>query len=283
MIKIETLDKIDNHTHFLTPTIFPDGTSQTWKLPEEILKSNNVKITWNFENEAELIHLCSLRKLIKPQFIHLHIPYLPYARQDKPISNTSTFNLETFGDILNVFNFHLITSIDVHNPKYTAKLIPNFHNMEVLNIIDNLRVMVKPDILLFPDSGAEDRYRNFRSPKIIGQKIRNQLTGELSDDYRFNYDDPNINDIGGYYNITEKIKDCLKPGTKILIIDDICDGGRTFINLVTALKKFESNLEFSLFVTHGIFSKGRTVLFESGIKTVYTTNSLLKNEDGFKV
>jgi ribose-phosphate pyrophosphokinase len=283
MIKIETLDRTDNHTHVLTPTIFPDGTSQCWKLPEAILKSNNVKITWNFENEAELIHLCSLRKLIKQMFINLHIPYLPYARQDKSVSNSSTFNLETFGDILNAFNFHLITSVDVHNPKYTAELIPNFHNMEVNRIHEKLIQKIKPDLLLFPDAGAQQRYDMDKMPRIIGSKFRNQLTGELADEYKFTYDNPFDFETMGYYNITEDSKKDLKPGSKILIIDDICDGGRTFINLVTALKKFEPNLEFSLFVTHGIFSKGKQVLHDSGISNIYTTNSLLKNEDGFKV
>lgn len=36
MIKIQTLDLTNNLEHVVKPTIFPDGTSQVWKLPEEM-------------------------------------------------------------------------------------------------------------------------------------------------------------------------------------------------------------------------------------------------------
>lgn len=273
MIKIETLDLIDNINHIIIPTVFPDGTSQVWKLPETILTSNNVKITWNFENEAELIHLGSLRKLIKNSaFKHLHIPFLPYSRQDKEISNYNTFNLEILADILNTFHFSLITSIDVHNPIHTADLITNFSNMESTNIIQNVIKEVKPDLLVFPDDGASKRY-NISGPALIGQKYRDQMSGNLSEKYEFMYK-----------NLDRLVEqNDLRSETKLLIIDDICDGGRTFINLVTILKRYQSNLEFNLYVTHGIFSQGKQVLFDSGIKNIYTTNSILKNTEGFKV
>ena len=38
-------------------------------------------------------------------------------------------------------------------------------------------------------------------------------------------------------------------------IDDICDGGQTFISLAQSLKK-QGAAEIFLYVTHGIFSKG---------------------------
>lgn len=41
----------------------------------------------------------------------------------------------------------------------------------------------------------------------------------------------------------------------LLIIDDICDGGGTFIQLAEKLKGLGA-AKIGLFVTHGIFSKG---------------------------
>lgn len=148
MIRIETLDRIENSIGEILPTHFPDGTSQIWKLPEEFLTSNNVKITWFFENEREIIDLGSLRKLLKHSaYKHLHIPFLPYGRQDKEVSNYNTFNLEVLADILNTYGFSLITSVDVHNPQRTAELIHNFSNIEITSIIHKLREQLKPDFI----------------------------------------------------------------------------------------------------------------------------------------
>ena len=57
----------------------------------------------------------------------------------------------------------------------------------------------------------------------------------------------------------------------IVIIDDICDGGGTFLGLLPSLKWYEPK-SVTLVVTHGIFSKGVEVL-TSAFDKVITTNS----------
>jgi ribose-phosphate pyrophosphokinase len=54
-------------------------------------------------------------------------------------------------------------------------------------------------------------------------------------------------------------------------VDDICDGGGTFIGLVDALKKKNAG-DLYLAVSHGIFSKGFDELTGS-FKTIFTTDS----------
>ena len=51
----------------ITPTIFPDKTSQVWKVFQEdslSLHAPELKVVWTFENEAELIHLAQLKMLL---------------------------------------------------------------------------------------------------------------------------------------------------------------------------------------------------------------------------
>lgn len=262
MIKIQTLDLINNIEHIVKPTIFPDGTSQVWKLPEEIINSLNVKVTWNFEAERELIDLASLRKLFtKNTNIHVHIPYLPYARQDKQTSNNLTFNLKVFALFLNSLKFNIITAVDVHNEYTTGRLIQNFKNIKVDSLINTV---LKNNLIIYPDDGASLRY-DLGPVYICCQKTREQSTGEISS-HRIYYGYPD-----------EKITN------DVIIIDDICDGGATFISVAKMLKKQNEEVKVNLFVTHGIFSKGKQVLYDAGINNIYTTNSLLKNEDGFKV
>lgn len=48
-------------------------------------------------------------------------------------------------------------------------------------------------------------------------------------------------------------------GRKVLIVDDICDGGRTFIELGKLLREKQAETIY-LYITHGIFSKGLQAL-----------------------
>lgn len=99
MFKIKTKDKIYN----VNVTIFPDKTSQVWKLDPEILEEENVEIIWRFDHEGELFQLQQLRDLLYSYHVwpSLYIEYLPYARQDKRISNETTWALSSFAQLLN--------------------------------------------------------------------------------------------------------------------------------------------------------------------------------------
>lgn len=261
MIRIETDRCV---THVLQPTIFPDGTSQVWKLPQDVLDSHILNVTWNFESEREILDLLSLRMLMPPCILNLRIPYLPYGRQDKQVGNQSTFNLRVFAELINNLIPNSVISVDTHNPAETASLIHRFSNVEVTDIHKHLIDKLQPTYVVFPDAGAETRYNvNLGVPSVICSKVRDQLTG----------------------NITGHDVPCpgIKPGDKFLIIDDICDGGATFISIAKKLRSLQTDIKIDLFVTHGIFSKGKDILITNGINEVYTTNSLIKNGEGFKV
>ncbi len=245
----------------IIPTIFPDNTSQVWKLPNALLEADEFFIEWYFEQERELFDLFSLRQLFLTKPFNLYIPYLPYARQDKEPGNDTTFNLTTFAKLLNMLNCASVTSVDVHSP-VAASLINNFHNKDITPIIKGLVYNLKIDYIVYPDKGAWKRY-NFHFPNtIIFDKIRDQLTGEIK----------------GHEIIIEEGLD-LGGRNNMLIVDDLCDGGATFLGMVDKLKEEYSNVNAHLYVTHGLFSKGKKILEDTGL-TLHTTNSLLKNKDG---
>ncbi len=252
--------------HTLIPTIFPDGTSQIWHLPTWVLDATNLKIVWNFEAEREIIDLYSLKLLLNPYaFVNLHIPFLPYARQDKDIDNESTFNLSAFSILLNQLSFDRVTSVDVHNVNKTITFIYNFDNMRSEPFIRMSIEDFDPDFLVYPDTGAKNRYDLSFDRKITFEKTRDQSTGHIL----------GHNIIGA----TPKVL----PDNKLLLVDDLADGGATFISIAQQIRKIEPHVTIGLYVTHGVFSKGRQHLLDNGIDKIYTTNSLLKNTDGYKV
>lgn len=249
-------------------TKFPDGTSQVWKLEDNLYEydqfSGDPEILWMFESEAEIMHVVQLAhlvdKLTKCESVTLKVPYLPYGRQDKDISNTTSFALHSFSSILYHTNICRVETFDAHSNVQTNTYIDSepataFH-----------KAIFAHDVVCFPDKGALARYSNsFKNvPMIYCEKVRNQLTGEITGLQVVNPENIDLD------------------GVDILIVDDICDGGMTFIKVAEALKPFTPHA-IDLAVSHGLFSKGKDVLYDAGINMIYTTNSLLRNPEGFKV
>lgn len=248
------------HGFPINVTMFPDKTSQVWKLSDDLLRADKGAdqrlITWNFENEGELVHIIQLALLLdevngfKP--ITLDCPFLQYGRQDKETTNTSCFALEAFCRLFS--GIAELRTFDAHNPSFfeNKDICPfNFVNTlpykEIEAIIDSEAI----DLIVYPDKGASSRYPQLSAKYkwAAADKLRDQLTGE-------------INGI--------KI-DSVTMGSRILVVDDLCDGGRTFIELAKVLKE-QYPAEMMLYVSHGIFSKGIDCLFHAGYSKVFTKN-----------
>lgn len=247
-------------------TIFPDGTSQVWKMEGADIdeRYDDVTILWLFENEGEIMQVCQLASLLEKTYgIESHtlrVPYLPYARQDKHVDNNLSFALHTFTNILYNANICRVETFDAHSKVETNTYIESESAKKFHQSVFN------HDIVCFPDKGALFRYEgNFSNiPNIYCEKVRDQLTGNI---LGLKVCNP------ANLDLTDKT---------IMIVDDICDGGMTFIKVAEALKELKPK-QVDLTVSHGLFSKGKQVLHDAGITNIYTTNSLLRNPEGFKV
>lgn len=231
-------------------TMFPDKTSQVWKIPEKFLDVYDLEIRWDFEHEAELIHMLQLAYLLKAP--SLYMPYLPYGRQDKVVSNDSTFALIVLKHILqNSFTrFFTIKSFDMHS-SFNCEYIDNIEPYEVLkDVVKHF----SPESICFPDKGAKNRYFPLQFfDNIVLDKDRDQATGEIL----------GLKHAEGDVDVRD-----------VLIVDDLCDGGRTFIEAAKLLRSFGVK-RIGLYVSHGLFSKGLDCLYEH-IDTIYTTNSICR-------
>lgn len=265
--------------HIVKPTIFPDKTSQVWNLTDESLRSKHV--IWYFEEEREIFDVGSLLKLLGAYFkfegpITLEIPYFPFARQDKPIKNNNSFNLYIFMDLLSKFGFDFLKTYDVHNERpLKIKFGSCFENISVSEIHKKLIEEINPDLVVFPDQGAEDRYSYIKDFQINNQKIFTASCEKIRDQ------DGNI--ISHTLFLKDPSFPLVSMRDEVLIIDDICDGGATFISVSKIIRSIHPACNIHLFVTHGLFSKGRQHLLDNGIDHIYTTNSLIKNKEDFKL
>lgn len=257
-------------TQIVKPTLFPDGTSQVWQLDLASFAAAPVNIVWQFECEAELIwvnQLISLLTASNIQIAELFIPYLPYARQDKAISNSSTFAKQVFLSMLFTNQVSKVTTLDVHSrDDVVASYSPAAYIAQAI-------AAFKPTVLVFPDASAYKRYApiiNINSFEVIVlDKVRNQATGQIS---ALTLDASNTS--------ASLVVASKAHRYNMLIIDDICDGGATFINAAMYLHT-HYQCQVALYVTHGIFSKGYEKMISAGISAFFTTQSLIKNVTGF--
>jgi ribose-phosphate pyrophosphokinase len=239
--------------HIIKPTIFPDNTAQIWKVPEELLTVNKI-IVWDFTHEAEFLWLAQLR-LLMPEDCSLYLPYLPYARQDKLVANDATFALHMFAKLLNTLEFSTVTICDPHSD-IALSLINNSVAIYPTKVLVQVIRKTKATRICYPDNGAWVKYSQvygaFDGFAVRGMKKRNQKTGAI-EAYEL---EPTAHPI---------------KGQSVLIIDDICDGGATFIKLAKCM--YDAGAEdVHLFVTHGIFSKGIIPLYQAGIRSIYTAD-----------
>jgi len=223
-------------------------------------KASNVVITNRIVNSGDIIDILIAKDALTrlgATNIELVTPYLPYARQDRVCNIGEAFTLKVFADLINSANFRRVTIIDSHSDVGPALLnnclnIPNtYYVKKAFNDIDNENL-----VLVSPDSGANkktnklfDSLNTFKT-LVKCDKTRDTSTGKLS---KF-----------------EVFTDDLQ-GKPCLIVDDICDGGRTFIGIAEALKAKNAGALY-LFVTHGIFSNSYEELNKYFSK-IYCTNS----------
>ena len=167
------------------------------------------------------------------------IPYVPYARQDRVTSDREPLSITVMADILNGLDAKSIKIYDPHSD-VTPALIRNcrvIHQHELVNVMLGHK-RKSWDGIVAPDAGATKKAEKLATlwqlPLYQGLKKRDTNTGEISRTY-----------------LTTNPRD----GDRLLVVDDICDGGRTFTELADAIQRY-ANVELDLFVSHGIFSKG---------------------------
>jgi ribose-phosphate pyrophosphokinase len=241
----------------LNVTLFPDRTSQVWQVPQlNIPDTNWVHIKWVFESEAEFIHLAQLKHLLDKKGFKatLRLSYLPYGRQDKEVSNEATFALRTFNKYIDFMDWDEIIVMDPHS-SVLKNYVRNVREVYPTDEVEKVFLATETTAICYPDKGAIKKYTpiyeklGYMHKILHGEKVRDQSTGKILS-YALNEPD-------------------LIHEENVLIIDDICDGGATFVLLAKELYKYGAE-NVNLFVTHGLFTKGLKPLFDAGIKRIFT-------------
>lgn len=232
---------------------------------------SNQLVEISFEGSDDIMALLLVDNLLKLQNYKydLLIKYFPYARQDRHTTKDSPFSLRVMTDIIKLCNVNKVIVWDPHSDILEALLpegmleVVSQSSLLVDTLKDGYQYLKKNFAIVSPDSGALKKIYScakafsFDVPVVKADKNRNTATGEITGSMVYN-----LQDVGD--------KD-------LLIVDDICDGGRTFIELAKAIKDhcdYKQN-KIHLYITHGIFSKGLDV-FDQYIDKIFCANIINK-------
>lgn len=159
------------------------------------------------------------------------IPYFPFARHDRRNDSNDGFELELALEMIREVD---VIVADPHS-EMTAQL-RHFSQAEVVDRFVAAGLFDDDPIVVIPDAGAAKKAYSWINGRTVVQalKRRDVRTGALS----------------GFEVLADDL-----DGRPCVIIDDICDGGGTFLGIADELRKVNAG-PLTLAVTHGLFTKG---------------------------
>lgn len=251
----------------MKPFTYPAG-EVSLKFSDSLsLQKNEIAI---IQPDRESLHTDIFQYMIWEKYISgkgstttLVIPYVPGAREDRG----EVFGLEEYvrnitqyliGNIV-IFDPHSNVTkerLDWHTEAFFADEEPT--KVHIMTTADLVRqrpwAFEGYDYVIAPDEGATERAQSVADvlgvPVVQVKKARDFDTGK----------------------ITGLIAPEIDDTKKYLVVDDLCDGGRTFTLLSDNLGLPKEQID--LYVSHGVFSKG-TAELEKKFGRIITTNSYL--------
>lgn len=256
---------------------FPDGQQGFLVLnPTTVIKNSDVVIKSrlnDFKDLEIIISATSCLREIGVKNISLYIPYFLGGRSDRKFENGGTNYIKNvIAPIINLQNYTSVTVVDPHSDVIEA-CINNFRKIDNVDLVKFALDNYKSDkkiVIVSSDAGALKKVFNVVeniSSEWVGYPV---LIGSKHRDIKGKITHTSVPDSDKYVD------------HDYFIIDDICDGGRTFIEVAKVIQE-QINLnngkgQMYLVITHGIFSSGLEEL-KKYFQKIWTTNSIKNIND----
>jgi ribose-phosphate pyrophosphokinase len=200
--------------------------------------------------------------------INLFVPYVPYARQDRVCDCGESFSIAVFARFIASLGFGKVTIVDPHSNVTPATFealgvkLNVISQLDVLNKFTNFIPTLMKSVMVSPDAGSNKKTSDVagwlgHDSFIRADKLRDLTNGK-------------IKEIAVYANDLQ--------GKDVVIVDDLCEFGGTFIGLAAELRKKNCG-KVILYITHGVFG-GEAKMVETiskllcgGIDEIWTTDS----------
>ena len=217
-------------------------------------------LTLIFEGNDDITDLLIFKKYLDDTFplakdgIVLNASFCPYGQADRQFGE-HIFTFKYFAKLINDANFESVYITDPHSNVMAAALDRCVVCRPVAEQINK-----GYDLYFYVDNGGEKKYREVYPERLyrFGNKVRNLDTGEIVS-----------------YEVVA-VKEDIK-NKRILVVDDILMGGRSFKEAAKVLKKMGA-AEIDLYITH-LMPQAQSFICneeykEVGINEVFSPNTL---------
>lgn len=264
MLKITNQSK---HIHDLKSFKFPVGEINVC-FDSNVRRDVNFDFEYVFDGSDSIVELLLSANAVKSMggiLNRLTMDYVPFSRQDRIMNKGESFSLKVFCDLINNLGFKEVCIKDPHSDVTPALL----SNCVVTSQCDVMAPVIRerfcsevdcghkeeytarePFYLVSPDGGALKKiYKLAEKVSCLGviecSKKRDVTNGKITGVTVSSHD----HKMDDYH--WEKYTE-----TTHIIVDDVSDGGFTFIQLSKAMRNIGITGKIVLMVTHGFFTKG---------------------------
>ena len=226
-VEVETLKFNDGSIRVVLPNM-PD-----------VKDYRTLNIDCFIETGDDLFVIAQIKDIVTRKFptinCTLKILSTPYTRYDRVMfeNGSDGFGAKCFATLLNSLKFDSVMFLDSHSEVMTNLVNNSFSLDQETLILDTVDYLDCYNVIA-PDKGSLKKISN---PNLVFEKVRNPETGVISG-----------------VELVETVN--VKPSNKYIILDDICEGGRTFIEVAKSFFNHEisDKAKLDLYITHGIFS-----------------------------
>jgi ribose-phosphate pyrophosphokinase len=274
---------------------FPDG-SRHWRIQDKTavpVFGENVTVTMDFRGSDDILDIVLLADSIRSlgAIPHLNVRYFPMGRQDRRMLVGETHGVKAMSTIIAAAKYMTVTVWDPHSDVIEACLEQAGIKPIIIDqaglfgkMMMDMAGVNPPEnypygtpfgennffTVVAPDSGAVKKAANCMLPAAmmyqskgvkvelaVGHKKRDPETGKLT-----------------IYPVNDP-EHALPRSFCAMVVDDICDGGGTFIPMAADILRLSGNpkgFKLGLYVTHALLTKGVQPLRDAGFNFIITPN-----------
>lgn len=210
------------------------------------------------EDMMEIFLMCDAAKRSFAHSVHVVLPHISYARQDKIHSARESISMKLVADLLTTSGCDHLITMHLHADQSQAffdipvdNLTPRRHFTKYVQALE-----IDNPIVISPDAGGAKQAKKFADTLGYDLAILHKTRSAHNES-----------------QVTHVIGDV--AGRTPIILDDIIDTGGSVIGAKNALIEAGSQPEVYLVATHPIFSDpAPQLLRDAGFAEIITTNSI---------
>lgn len=236
--------------------VFPDGE------PSLVIESElnhktieQVRITTRLSSMNDVFVLLQAVDILNRHGLdfNVYITYLMSMRMDRVMDWNRPYSLNVMTNILKpALQGHEIYVFEPHSKKTLDLLGASEYTTALTYMRQSIMMQTRshlasdPNIIVYPDAGARSRYK-VTDDSVCFEKKRDLATGNI---------------IGLDFCDNED-KETIKYAKNIVVVDDLCDGGGTFVGVAKKIREVNPTANLVIVVAHAVNPVGIKNLSEN--------------------